>query len=107
MKMTVKRSYLFELRSIFANADKIFGNPIPSKVRYAFSVNMKRCNEEAKEIDEGFPEDEKWVDVSEPKWQSFILDDLAPSILDKGVDGLFIDNVDGRKMAYSRSRWKS
>ncbi len=39
-------------------------------------------------------EDEKWVDVSEPKWQSFILDDLAPSILDKGVDGLFIDNVD-------------
>jgi hypothetical protein len=62
MKMTVKRSYLFELRSIFANADKIFGNPIPSKTRYAFSVNMKRCNEEAKEIDEGFPNDEKWVE---------------------------------------------
>ena len=62
MKMTVKRSYLFELRSIFANADKIFGNPIPSKVRYAFSVNMKRCNEEAKEIEEGFPNDEKWVE---------------------------------------------
>ena len=60
MKMTVKRKYLLELRSILANANQIFGGTIPSKVRYAFSVNMKRCNEEAKEIEEGFPNDEKW-----------------------------------------------
>lgn len=62
MKMTVKRKYLLELRNIFANAHKIFGSKIPSKVRYAFSVDMKRCNEEAKEIDEGFPDDEKWIE---------------------------------------------
>jgi hypothetical protein len=62
MKMTVKRKYLLELRSILANANQIFGGTIPSKVRYAFSVNMKRCNEEAKEIEEGFPNDEKWVE---------------------------------------------
>ena len=60
--MTVKRKYLLELRNIFANADRIFGGRIPSKVRYAFSVNMKRCNEEAKEIEEGFPNDEKWIE---------------------------------------------
>ena len=62
MKMTVKRKYLLDLRNILANADRIFGNKIPCKVRYAFSVNMKRCNDEAKEIDEGFPPDEKWLE---------------------------------------------
>jgi hypothetical protein len=62
MKMTVKRKYLLELRSILANANQIFGGTIPSKVRYAFSVNMKRCNEEAREIEEGFPNDEKWME---------------------------------------------
>ncbi len=62
MKMTVKRKYLLDLRNIFASADKIFGGKIPSKVRYAFSVNMKRCSEEAKEIEEGFPNDEKWLE---------------------------------------------
>ena len=42
---------------------------------------------------DNWPE-ERWVDVSEDEWQEFILDDLAPSILDKGVDGLFVDNAD-------------
>ena len=38
--------------------------------------------------------DEKWVDVSQKQWQDFILNDLSNEILDKGVDGLFIDNID-------------
>lgn len=62
MKMTIKRRYLLDLRGILVNADRIFGGTIPSKVRYAFSVNLKRCNEEAKEIEEGFPNDAKWVE---------------------------------------------
>lgn len=62
MKMTVKRGYLIQLRNILVNADRIFGGPIPCKVRYAFSVNLKRCNDEAKEIDDGFPPDEKWLE---------------------------------------------
>jgi len=62
MKTTVKRGYLLELRNILVNADRIFGGTIPCKVRYAFSVNLKRCNEEAKEIEEGFPPDEKWIE---------------------------------------------
>lgn len=37
---------------------------------------------------------ERWMDVSEEAWQTFLVDKLAPSLLDKGVDGLFVDNTD-------------
>lgn len=39
-------------------------------------------------------DEERWVDVSNKEWKNFVLNDLAPSILDKGVDGLFVDNID-------------
>lgn len=39
-------------------------------------------------------EEERWVDVSKTVWQDFILKKLAPEILAKGVDGLFVDNAD-------------
>ena len=39
-------------------------------------------------------EDEKWVDVTVPEWQDFLVNELAPELKDKGFDGLFIDNVD-------------
>lgn len=39
-------------------------------------------------------EDEKWIDVSSERWQSFILDTLAPQLLEKGIDGFFVDNCD-------------
>ncbi len=39
-------------------------------------------------------EDERWIDVSQKKWQDFIVNDIAKKILDKGVDGLFVDNCD-------------
>ena len=38
-------------------------------------------------------EDEKWVDVSQDKWQDFI-SEKADELLDKGVDGFFVDNCD-------------
>ena len=38
--------------------------------------------------------DEMWVDVSKTKFQTFITDELEPSIRKKGVDGYFIDNTD-------------
>jgi len=38
-------------------------------------------------------EDEKWVDVTSPKWQRFMFD-KADELLAKGVDGFFIDNAD-------------
>lgn len=39
-------------------------------------------------------EDENWVDVSSKKWQNFILNKLAPELVNKGVDGFFVDNTD-------------
>ena len=39
-------------------------------------------------------EDERWVDVSQKEWQDFIVKKLTKEILDKGVDGLFVDNCD-------------
>ena len=38
--------------------------------------------------------EEIWMDVSSPAWQAFILDDLAPSLREKGIDGFFVDNCD-------------
>ncbi len=38
--------------------------------------------------------DEYWIDVSDERWQSFIVDSLAPAMKAKGFDGIFIDNTD-------------
>ena len=39
-------------------------------------------------------EDERWVDVTKKRWQTFIGTTLANRILKKGVDGYFVDNTD-------------
>lgn len=39
-------------------------------------------------------EEEKWIDVSEKKWQDFIIEELSAKLVEKGVDGFFIDNID-------------
>lgn len=39
-------------------------------------------------------EDERWVDVSQKKWQDFISGTLAKKLVKKGIDGFFVDNVD-------------
>ena len=38
--------------------------------------------------------DERWVDVSKKSFQEFIINDLEPSLRNKGADGYFIDNCD-------------
>lgn len=44
-------------------------------------------------------DDEYWMDVSQQAWQEFLTLNLAPSLIAKGVDGLFVDNVDIYYMA--------
>ena len=39
-------------------------------------------------------EEEVWIDVSDPAWQQFVLTELVPALLEKGVDGFFVDNCD-------------
>ena len=38
--------------------------------------------------------DESWLDVTDSAWQDFLVHQLAQSLKDKGVDGLFLDNFD-------------
>ena len=45
------------------------------------------------DVYENWP-DEKWVDVSSKKWQDFILKKLSTRIINTGVDGFFVDNID-------------
>ena len=39
-------------------------------------------------------EEEVWVDVSQQRWQDLILKDIAPGLLEKDIDGFFVDNCD-------------
>ena len=39
-------------------------------------------------------EDERWIDVSQNKWKVFLVNTLAKSFIDKGVDGFYLDNSD-------------
>lgn len=38
--------------------------------------------------------DEQWIDVSDSRWQNFIVNTLAQKYYDMGFDGFFIDNTD-------------
>ena len=38
--------------------------------------------------------EEIWIDVSNEKWQEFILKNLALQLKKKGIDGFFVDNCD-------------
>lgn len=42
---------------------------------------------------ENWPE-ERWIDVSNKKWQDFFVHTMAKELVSKGIDGFFIDNVD-------------
>ncbi|MCY6482931.1 endo alpha-1,4 polygalactosaminidase [Clostridium aestuarii] len=37
---------------------------------------------------------ERWIDVSNPKWQNYVVNTLSKDLFSKGIDGLFIDNID-------------
>jgi len=39
-------------------------------------------------------DEEIWMDVSDPAWRYFIIEELAPELVDKGIDGFFVDNCD-------------
>jgi len=39
-------------------------------------------------------DEEYWVDAADERWYAFVTGELAPALLDKGVDGFFVDNCD-------------
>lgn len=42
---------------------------------------------------EGWPE-ERWIDVSQDKWQEYLTNNIASNLVNKGIDGFFVDNLD-------------
>ena len=50
-------------------------------------------------------DDEKWVDVSNQEWQNFI-GKLSKKLLEKGVDGFFIDNCDVYDYAQTKKNFQ-
>ncbi len=42
---------------------------------------------------ENWPE-ERWMDVSYKKWQTYVTNTMAPTLSKKGIDGFFVDNCD-------------
>lgn len=42
---------------------------------------------------ENWPE-EKWMNVSNVSWQNFLITELAEELIEKGVDGFYLDNAD-------------
>ena len=39
-------------------------------------------------------EEEYWMDVSNPQWQEFLINDLGQKYSSMGIDGFFLDNTD-------------
>ena len=39
-------------------------------------------------------DEERWIDASNLAWQNYVLNTLAPALIEKGVDGFFVDNCD-------------
>ena len=39
-------------------------------------------------------EEEYWMDISNPKWQAFLINDLGQKYSSMGLDGFFLDNAD-------------
>lgn len=39
-------------------------------------------------------QDERWIDVSNSKWQNFIIEELGKKYVSLGLDGFFADNAD-------------
>lgn len=37
---------------------------------------------------------ERWIDISNAKWQDYIVNVRAKDLSDKGIDGFFLDNID-------------
>ena len=39
-------------------------------------------------------EEEFWIDVSDSRWQAFLIGEMIPALLEKDIDGFFVDNCD-------------
>ena len=73
------------------------GHKVYSYINVGSLENFRSYYNEYKDLILGEYEnwdEEYWVDVSDPKWQAFMTGELIPSLLEKNIDGFFVDNCD-------------
>ena len=73
------------------------GTIVYSYINVGSLENFRDYYDEYKDLSIGVYEhweDECWIDVSDERWQEFIVGRLMPELLDKGIDGFFVDNCD-------------
>ena len=73
------------------------GHKVYSYINIGSLENFRDYYEDYKDLALGAYEhweEEVWVDVSSPRWQDLILKKVAVWLLDKEIDGFFVDNCD-------------
>ena len=81
-----------EISNIKSNGSKVY-----SYINVGALENFRDYYDDYKQYGLGEYEhwdEEIWMDVTKPEWQSFLVDDLAYKLSVKGIDGLFVDNLD-------------
>ncbi|WP_026493878.1 endo alpha-1,4 polygalactosaminidase [Butyrivibrio sp. XPD2006] len=73
------------------------GTKVYSYINVGSLENFRDYYDEYKDLSIGVYEhweDECWIDVSDDRWQRFITGRLMPELLEKEIDGFFVDNCD-------------
>lgn len=80
------------IRELHAEGKRIFGY-INVGAMEEYRPFYDRFQHLTMDVYENWP-DERWIDVSSPAWQSFLVDELGKRYADMGLDGFFLDNTD-------------
>lgn len=78
-------------------AFKAKGHKVYSYINIGSLENFRSYYKQYKSLKLGNYEhwdEEIWINVADKKWQNFIVKKLIPQLLDKGIDGFFVDNCD-------------
>lgn len=78
-------------------AFKARGHKVYSYINIGSLENFRSYYKQYKSLKLGKYEhwdEEIWINVADSKWQDFITKKLMPSLMDKGIDGFFVDNCD-------------
>ena len=78
-------------------AFKAKGHKVYSYINIGSLENFRSYYKEYKDLKLGkyeHWEEEIWINVADQRWQDFITGKMIPSLIDKGIDGFFVDNCD-------------
>ena len=79
------------------DAFRAAGHTIYSYINVGSIENFRDYYSEYRDLTLGEYEnwdEEFWIDVSDSRWQDFMIKEMIPSLLEKDIDGFFVDNCD-------------